>query len=831
MIGTSSSLFATSEENDQPVGGKARALAALAAAGFRVPAWFVVLPTAERAAGLEELLCDAVRARFPEEGARLAVRSSAVEEDGAQRSFAGQFESYLDVRSTDVPARVRDVWRSARSAHLQAYRREHGLPEDGFAPAVIVQRMVPAVAAGVAFGIDPVKGRRAVAVVSAVAGLGDRLVSGSADADTWEVDRAGNVTACTVHATAVLTEAQVQAVATLARLTGRHFGRPQDIEWAYDATGELWLLQSRPVTGLDALPEADGIFALWDNANIAESYGGITTPLTFSFARRVYEAVYREFCRLLGVREDRIEAHADTFARMLGLIRGRVYYNLLNWHRVLALLPGYRLNRPFMEGMMGVKAPLPPDAVAELARTDDTGAATTLARVVDALALTRSVLGLIWNAWRLPRRIDRFYARLDEAMHEPPLPLDVWRIDELAAYYRSLERRLVTRWDAPLVNDFFAMIAFGVVRRLAARWYGDESLPNAFLAGAGGIVSAEPVHLLRGLAEAAAVIPELVPTLRDGSMQEIRRALADQPAFARRCEEYLARFGDRCLEELKLETPTLHDDPLTLYRTVGRLAGGLAPVTATEAAPAAEPALPGPRWQAMAFRWLLRMTRDRVRNRENLRFERTRVFGRVRRIVVELGRRLHAAGRLENARDVFYLTLEELLGFVDGTAIAVDFAALVAARRAEYEAYRREPAPPDRFATRGAVGLSRYEAAETTAPAPSASGEERRGLGCCAGIVRGRARVVLDPRGAEIFPGEILVARRTDPGWVLLFPSAAALAVEHGSLLSHSAIVARELKLPAVVSVPGLTDWLRTGDLIELDGAAGLVRRLADSPT
>ena len=105
--------------------------------------------------------------------------------------------------------------------------------------------------------------------------------------------------------------------------------------------------------------------------------------------------------------------------------------------------------------------------------------------------------------------------------------------------------------------------------------------------------------------------------------------------------------------------------------------------------------------------------------------------------------------------------------------------------------------------------------------------ELRRGLACCAGTVRGRARVVLDPRNAEILPGEILVARRTDPGWVLLFPAAAGLAVEHGSLLSHSAIVARELKLPAVVSIVGLTDWLHTGDLIELDGATGSVRRLA----
>ena len=815
-----------------PIGGKARALARLTAEGFAVPDWLAVLPGAAEAPGFAAALDASVRARFQAD-TPLAVRSSAADEDGARHSFAGQLDSFLNVPPADVAARVADVWRSGSSERLQAYRREHGLPDAPALPAVIVQRMVPAAAAGVAFAIDPVTGRRGVAVVSAVRGLGDRLVSGEADADTWEVDRAGTVRAVHTHPEAALDAAQVAAVAGLVREASRHFGRPQDIEWAFEGAGKLWLLQSRPVTGLEALPEADGAFAIWDNSNIAESYGGVITPLTFSFARRVYEAVYRQFCRLLGVPAAKIDANDGTFRRMLGLVRGRVYYNLLNWYRVLALLPGYQVNRTFMEGMMGVKESLPAEAAAELAREHDP-APTRLARLDDALALVRAVCGLVWNAWRLPQRTAAFYTRLDDALREPALPLDTWRTDELAAYYLTLERRLLTRWDAPLVNDFFAMIAFGSLRRLAVQWYGDGNLTNTLLADTGGIVSVEPVRLLREMARIAARTPPLAATLRDAPVPAIRAALAGHRELAEKCDAYLARFGDRCLEELKLETPTLHDEPLGLYRAVGRLAA-MPSTSDPQPAPvfAGEPALPGPRWRRLVFHWMLGLARARVRGRENMRFERTRVFGRTRRIFVELGRRLHAAGQLAEARDVFYLTVDEILGFVDGTAASTDLRALAAARQTEFAAYRREPAPADRFTTRGAVHLGNpftTVAPAGVAVAPDECAEERRGLACCAGVVRGAARVVLDPRTAEILPGEILVARRTDPGWVLLFPAAAGLVVEHGSLLSHSAIVARELKLPAVVSVPGVTAWLRTGDLIELDGGTGCVRRLASAP-
>ena len=228
---------------------------------------------------------------------------------------------------------------------------------------------------------------------------------------------------------------------------------------------------------------------------------------------------------------------------------------------------------------------------------------------------------------------------------------------------------------------------------------------------------------------------------------------------------------------------------------------------------------------------MLRQARERVRSRENLRFERTRLFGRVRSILRELGKRLHADGQLESADDIFYLELGEVLATWEATGTILKLGDLAAQRRAEFAIYQNETPPPDRFETHGPV--HRYTVFEETRKQEEAAGSTDgiKGIGACPGKVTGRVRVVLDPRGARLEPGEILVALQTDPGWVVLFPAASGLLVERGSLLSHSAIVSRELRLPCIVSLPRITTTLKTGDLVEMDGSTGSVRILESPAT
>ncbi len=871
------------------MGGKAAALSSLSGTGLKIPAWFVIVPKAfeaslspaQRRALLQAVDQDGIQTFFAEvlpapsvmkeveehfaaldcEPHFVAVRSSGVQEDGAEHSFAGQFDSFLSVTREHLPARIVDVWKSGFSERVLTYRRENklkGLPQ---APAVLVQTMVDSEVSGVAFSADPVTGRRSVAVVSALCGLGTALVSGDADADTWRVHFDGTilerniVAKPLVHRPApnsplgvamleiaepaasepALTDEQATRIAELTRRTERHFGRPQDIEWSM-RDGEFFLLQSRPITSLASAPDPDGVRAIWDNSNIVESYSGITTPLTFSFALYAYEGVYREFCRLLGVPKARIEANDLTFRRMLGLIRGRIYYNLLNWYRVIALLPGYTFNRRFMEQMMGVRESLPDEI------TTTASNASRAARLVDLLRMSSTMAGMVVNQVRLPRMIDQFYDRLNGALAPPDPPLEARRLDQLVADYRKLESTLLTRWDAPLINDFFAMIFFGVLGRLTSKWCpGEEddhnSLQNNLVCNQGGMISAEPAKRIVEMARFAARHEELIDVLCHSATTAAVRALRGHEELARLYDDYLDTFGDRCLDELKLESTTLFDDPEPLVRSIGHAAARLVRGQAFEAGISSDvrenaeekvrQALGRRTLRGAVFAWVLRNARRRVRDRENLRFERTRLFGRVRRIFLEVGRRFLAEGVLDDPRDIFFLDLDEILSYTEGAAACQDLRGLADVRRREFERYAKLEAPADRFETFGAPYIAnRYEkqAAGRTGDDESAEANGLRGIGCCPGVVRGRARVIRDPRGAELQQGEILVAERTDPGWIMLFPAAAGILVERGSLLSHSAIVAREMGIPAIVSIAGITTRIESGNWIEMDGARGTVR-------
>lgn len=792
-----------------PVGGKARALAKLTQAGFAVPPWFAVTPGEIDSAELAAILKDLGPGPF-------AVRSSAVSEDGHDHSFAGQFESFLEVPASEVLENIAKVRNSGSSDRLATYTDSREISRDS-PLSVIVQTMVPARSAGVAFGADPVTGEREICLVSAVEGLAERLVSGESDADSWRVSRDGKLVSKDLVSpdSHVLDDNQLMEVVALCRRCDRHFGRPQDIEWAIDQTGKLWLLQSRAITTLAGLPDPGDELVVWDNSNIAESYGGVTTPLTFSFAARIYEHVYREFCKLLSVPKWQIEKHDEVFPKMLGLVRGRVYYNLVSWYRVLALLPGFHLNRGFMEQMMGVKKPMPDEIVEKIV------AETRTTPWRDRLSLVRTAYGLIRSYRKLPKQIERFSERLDKALNLET-PLANLRAEELTAHYRDLEKQLLQKWDAPLVNDFFAMIFYGVLGKLCTKWLHDENgtLQNELLRDCGEIISARPPKLIREMSEIVRPRPEFAKLLADpetpvvAKMREVRAL----PELHEKLKSYLEEFGDRCLEELKLESPTVLDDPGPLLSSIGGFA--LREPFKIEKQETPETALRNP-VKNLLFNWVLRQTRDRVRDRENLRFERTRVFGRVRKIMRELGGRLASDGCLMASDDVFHLRLDEVLAAYDHTAISQDLRGLAKVRKEEFARFREEPAPPDRFSARGA--LHRQTTFADEGEITTTHEGDFQGVGACAGIVRGPVRVVTDPREARLFPDEILVATQTDPGWVVLFPAAAGLLVERGSMLSHSAIVARELGLPCIVSLAGITTLLKTGDLVEMNGRTGKI--------
>jgi pyruvate,water dikinase len=799
-------------------GGKGAVLADLAD-GFAIPPFFVVPADAVSSDGLrDDMRNDLTQALAALGAGPFAVRSSGVEEDGAGAAHAGQFESRLNVPAHAVEETIGAVWRSGFSESLAAYRQARGLSAAPQPPAVVVQRMVAATCAGVAFTADPVSGDPEIVVISAVRGLGDRLMSGEANGDTYRVDRTGErrdrITST------ILSDAQIRAVAGLARGVEARYGAPQDIEWAFEGE-RLYLLQSRPITALPPTDYAE--VGVWDNSNIVESYPGVVSPFTFSFARRIYGHVYRAFSAMMGVSPDAIAAQRATFDTMLGRVHGRVYYNLPAWYRALSLFPGFKANRAFMEQMMGVGEPLPAGLTEHIAPAQ----ATAGAKLADRLRLALVLMRLIAANATLSRTIRRFNVRLDAALAEPDADLEALSAVALAARFRALEAQLLERWDAPLINDFLCMIAFGASRKALERWAGPEGLAlhADVMIGQGDIVSAEPARRIREMGERARGHASLIGRLDAG---DSGAAFADAEVGPL-LSAYVARFGDRCTEELKLESVTLHEDPRSLLRAVSAAARAPVPEprkTAPDARAILDRLFRGKPVKRFLAGRLLSWAKARVRDRENLRFERTRLFGRVRRIVRASGRRLAEAGLLVDADDVFLLTVEEWLGAVEGGTPDRNLKILTALRAVEMEEDLARADPPERLTIRGGFLAGLDAAAASVVVGEEGADAVRTGQACCAGVVEARVRVIVDPRNETLEPGEILVARHTDPGWIAVFANAAGVIAERGSLLSHSAIVAREMGVPCVVALKGATRWLKTGDRVRLDGGTGRVERL-----
>jgi len=822
------------------IGGKAAGLVRLQAAGLPVPRFLVLPPGVD---------VDAVVAAWEAWGRPVvAVRSSAAAEDGAEHSFAGMYETVLGVADDAGLRRAVELCRSsAASPRVAAYLARHEL--EATSVAVVVQELVDAEASAVLFTVDPGDPERAL--MSASWGLGEGVVQGLVACDEFAVDvdgvvqarladkdqavRLGSTEPVAVAESerkrACFSEAQVQALVARARDLAREWDQPLDIELAR-VGDEVWWLQARPITR--AVPR--GRRRLWDNSNIVESYHGLTGPLTYSFASRAYTIVYQLFCKVMGVDDATIQAHADVFTRMIGLIRGRVYYNLNAWYRMVSLLPGYRWNRAFMEQMMGV---------AEVAGDEE--APQTGSRWAALPVLLWKVGGLLWRLGRIERDIAAFKQTFDEAESLfRERDLDELDAHELIEFFGVLERRLLWAWSTPIVNDFFVMIFFGLLRsRCEALLPDAPGLANRLLAGDGDLPSTQPAR--RGVAVARqmrrleslwarvethrAASERRAPTDHDPRDLEARALLAafrEDPAIDRSLGAWLDDFGDRSPDELKLEVPTWRHRPaalLDLFCDFGRReddgAGALEVRLEADA-------LVGQRLggvQALVFRRILAQARVRVHEREALRLLRTRVFGMVREIFSALGAHLVAAGALDTPRDVFWLTVDEVFGFVRGTSPTVDLRGLVGLRRAEYARWEREPAPADRFWTWGPVWAHNVFAGR---PQPAPEGA-LSGTPAFGGVVRGRVRRVLDPVGEPPLDGEILVTYRTDPGWLPLFDGAIAILVERGSLLSHSAVVARELGIPTVVAVRGLMERLEGGEEIEVDAGAGTIRLLSEN--
>ena len=851
------------------VGGKAENLFRLKSLGLNVPD-FIVIP----AEALEELLVleentasnqiitsignlnfpvdisEMIKAHFPKVS-YFAVRSSGLGEDGKDFSFAGQFETFLYVPLNELADKIKKVWISAYSQRVADYRQSNLLPHSSRI-GIIVQEMIPAEAAGVAFGINPVNGSRKEKIISSVFGLGEGLVSGELDSDNFVLQEQKIVSqiANKTHKIVIderqksgtktvelnsnernspsLSEFQIRQIERLLIICRKEFGKPQDIEFAVH-NDQIYLLQARPVTGLNKIADTESAYILWDNSNIIESYPGVTTPLTFSFISKSYESAYKYFSQFMGVSPKTIKENERIFANTLGLINGRVYYNLKTWYHMLAMLPGYSINARFMENMMGVKERF------------DIPAHYRLSKAGAWWSILKMAIKMYFRYLSLPKKRRQFMRLLKGTISEyKSINYEEKNANELMELYLDFEKRLLSEWKTPLLNDFFAMIWFGLLQKQSQKYKISENsnIHNDLLCGSADIISVEPIHRNIAIADFITSNPNLDKLFRTEDEIKIWNTLENstEPELLElksKVDSYIDDFGERCIGELKLEAISYTQDPLRYIKVLKSYvendisAKSISGDRENEIRSAAEKemgrALRFSPFRKLMFKRMLRNTRIMVSSRENLRYERTRAFGIVRGIFSHIGKQFYAEGILENPRDVFYLTKEEIFSFIEGTAVTQNIQNLADLRKEEFESYKSMGSPSERFASYGPV----YHANDfyKTDKLEEIEGD-LKGIGCCPGRVKGKVKVIMDPNEVSSLNGDILVTSSTDPGWVTLFPSASAIIVERGSLLSHSAIVSREMGIPCIVGVSGLLRSLQTGDEIQMDGSTGLIQIL-----
>lgn len=769
----------------------------------------------------------------------LSVRSSVIGEDSKENSFAGQMDSFLNVRQDQVINAVRKVWASAFSSRALIYRHRKKINLTDTSTAVIVQEMIQSAASGVLFTRDP-ESRAKQCVISAGLGLGEGVVQDSVESDTyrmaWDSDeilkevapKKHRVVADTLQSGTrkepvppelkskqVLNDLQIRQLAQTGLKLEQCFHAPQDVEWAFDQRGRLFILQARPIVSASGNASSPTI-RIWDNSNIVESYPHLTLPLTFSFVRTGYEKIFRKATLGFLLFKKELKKELPIFKNMIGLLDGRVYYNLLNWYRMLSYLPGFKKHKKSWDQMIGIsrKISFPESKLSPLNKLC-------------------SVVKVIWTLLTVKGIARKFFAHFNPLYDSyKDINISSATEDELIAIYESLGEEFTDKWHLTLYNDFCAMKYYDRLKRLCKRW-GFSNYPNLhnnLLCGEKDIESVKPLRSLVRLAEMFRKDPVHRALLSEDDNSVIWKKIESDDrcvGLKHALEDHLKAFGDRGVEELKLERPTFREDPAALIELVKNYYLSNLSVEAMEnkeqkirrdAENTVRRHLRNP-FKLLIFRFVLRNARQAIANRENMRFARSRLFGIVRRLFRRMADLLLEKGVLQSSSDIYYLTVDEVFGFVQGTAMTQNLKALVKIRKQEYKGFARQTVK-ERIETTGIPYLNSLR----EVPTSDEKKKKLNGIGCSSGIAQGRARVVLDPKSKLANDKHILVTRSTDPGWVFLMISSRGIVVEKGSVLSHTAIIGRELGIPTIVGVKDATRLIRDGDSISINGNIGEVR-------
>lgn len=777
---------------DGRYGGKAAGLAQLRRLGLPVPVGFVIADASE------QIAADDVAERFSQMASAgatpVAVRSSAVGEDGDDQSFAGQYDTVLGVDSVDdFAAAVHTCAASVHSRRASSYSGQTTATMH-----LVVQHMVDARAAGVVFTADPATGRRDLMAIDAIAGLGEALVDGSASPDHIVLDSEGNPAVREIGETPVLSSDEISDIRAGALRAVHHWAKPMDLEWAIDQSGKLWWLQARPITTLPGdLGEMDSPLAgadhVYTRCNIGEMMPGAFCPLTASvsgfaidYAMQMTQVVARA------------QPKYEKPWLQVGYFQGHMFLNLTEGTGLSSGILGNSLEQ-FSTSICGRVVdelkPKPPKPF--------------LRRLVNTVRLTTYALSAGPAIRRLKEQIAEF---------------EVPTGDDPRQVLRQLERGVEQYCDITLTHvrsSSRAAVAANVLESVLMRQAvkegrsEDEGRAEAtrLMAGASDVESALMLEELDSVVQTIAaddVAATKFLTGEPGTAVGELRATGSAAGLA--LEKFLERHGHRGYRELCMRDASWAEDPEGLGAMMQVMVrSALDPSDRGSAK--SRPEVPS----AASIRLLARLAQGGARGREETKSKMALMAHSLKLGYRHLGEVLAAAGRLSDSDLVFFFDRAELNRVVD----SADNGDLVhrAVKRRQALAFQDSLEFDDVSVGRPIPLIVR--------PQRGVTDNEIIGRPASRGTVEGVVRVaksIIEAR--DVQRGEILVAPVTDVGWTPYFTVIGALVTDIGSSVSHGAVVAREYGLPCVVNTLVATQTLKTGDRVRVDGDRGVVTRL-----
>lgn len=792
---------------ESEAGAKALSLSFMLRAGLPVPGGFVINNKAfEKFRDIEfdSMLLEELQTAVSQIGAKAyMVRSSALGEDSAESSFAGQLDSFIcSSEISDLIEHIKLCWSSRFKENVRTYEKSTGIRLKGM--GVVVQELIEPDLAGVLFTRHPYDEKKIL--IEFVKGHGEKLVSGEVTPDSMIVE----------HSKSDKNEEFKSLIKDALRLE-KKYGFPLDIEWVIK-DGKHLFVQARPITSASA-----SIRQYWSNTNVNENYPEPISPLLYSIARDAYSNYFKNLSRLFMVPEEKIGKLESSYANVIGIFGARMYYNMSSIHKIISASPFSEMLSKSFNHFVGY---------ADESETDihqEKGNKLKFVR-----ELFRFNLSLGKSVKTFENNADSYSKNVESAI----------AFHELRECFHGFIEIRMHSWYKASLADFFAMLYHGLLGKFCRRFYGEssEGIHNKLIQAIPGLISSQPIlslyHIKCKIRENAALYEKFRNSTSEVFLNVIQTE-AEYGDLKREIESHIQNWGFRCSGELMLSHSTYIEEPhkfIELLQQYDRLPDSdpsalmsakfeerLSAISAFKKTIFNKRGLNFPLAiiETFVLNLLIRMASKGIASRERVRLKQALLYFRFKQVLQKSGREFVKRKLIENSEDILFLRYQEIAeNFSSSDMLPGDLKQRIQNRKSEFSEMSKLTYPDDFFSV-----IGQYPSPDKVQSSRMQTNGQNGGLNgmpVCGGIVKARARVLNSVMEAHrLEKGDILVTRQTDPGWVLVFPLISGLIVERGGMLSHGAIVSREFGIPAIVGVDNAVNLIKDGDMILMNADTG----------